>query len=108
MNPIAVLHLFVAIATIAAAIPLVLGKVGRNPWYGVRIPASFESDERWFEINHYGGRLLLAWGMTIAGTALIGAVLERSAWVAYDWTALVIIMGGLAWVVVRIFRYARK
>jgi hypothetical protein len=44
----------------------------------------------------------------IAGTALVGAFLERRTWVAYDWTALAIIMGGLALVVVLIFQHARK
>lgn len=41
-------------------------------------------------------------------TALGGAVLERNYWVAYDWTSLVISMGGLAWVMLKIFRYPRR
>jgi hypothetical protein len=108
MNPVVIVHLLAAILTIAAAVPLIQGKVKMNPWYGVRIPAAFESEERWFEINRYGGRLLFAWGVAIAGTALVGAFLERRTWVAYDWTALAIIMGGLALVVVLIFQHARK
>lgn len=108
MNPVVIIHLLAGIAAVAAALPLIQGKVKMNPWYGVRIPAAFESEERWFELNRYGGWLLFAWGVAVAFTALVGAFLERRAWVTYDWTALVIIMGGLALVVVQIYRHARK
>jgi hypothetical protein len=108
VNPVVIVHLLAAVAAVAAAVPLIQGKVKMNPWYGVRIPAAFESDERWFEINRHGGRLLFAWGVAIAVTALVGAFLKRRAWVTYDWTALVIIMGGLALVVAQIYRHARK
>jgi uncharacterized membrane protein len=70
-----------------------------NHWYGVRIPASFASEEAWFEINYYGGRLLLVWGLTIAAIAIGGA---------YNWTALVLILGGLTLVVLKVLAYARK
>jgi len=108
MNPVAIIHMLGAVFAITVALPLIKGKVKMNPWYGVRIPAAFESDERWLEINRYGGRLLFNWGLANAVTALVGAFLGRSAWVVYDLTALVIIMGGLALVLVQIHRHVRK
>src|SRR6266700_2514295 len=104
MNPVVPFQLLVAIFTIAAAVPLIRRKVKMNPWYGIRIRAAFESDERWFDINHYGGWLFLVWGMTIAITAIFGAFLEKKDWITYDLVALVIIMSGLFAMVALIFR----
>jgi len=108
MNPVVIVHFVAALLAIAAALPLMRGAVKMNPWYGVRIPAAFESEERWFDLNRYGGRLLFLWGLCIAATALVGAQLRKNAWVAYDWAALVIVMGGLALVIALIFRHAGK
>jgi len=79
-----------------------------NRWYGVRIPAAFESDERWYEKNSYGGRLILLWSVAMAATATVGAFLQRRDWVTYDFVALVVILGGLALVIALIYRHARR
>ncbi|HVU16104.1 MAG TPA: SdpI family protein [Candidatus Didemnitutus sp.] len=107
MNPVVIVHLIAAVLAIAAAVPLIRRKVKMNDWYGVRIPASFASEDAWFDINHYGGRLLLFWGLTIAGTATVGAFLEKKEWITYNWVALVVIVGGLAVVIAKIYGYAR-
>ena len=108
MNPVVIVHLLVAVIVLVAAVPLIRRQVKMNHWYGVRIPAAFVSETAWYDINAYGGRLLWRWGWAIMITALGGAVLERNYWVAYDWTSLVISMGGLAWVMLKIFRYPRR
>lgn len=79
-----------------------------NPWYGIRIPAAFESEERWRELNCYGGKLLSAWGIVIGAIALCGMPLPRHWWVAYNLLALVPIFGGLLWVVFLIHRRAKR
>ncbi len=108
VNPVIIAHLLAAIVAVVAAVPLIQERVKMNHWYGVRIPAAFASEEAWFAINRYGGRLLLVWGLAIAATAIGGAFLERKDWVTYNWTALVIILGGLALVVVNVLAYARR
>jgi len=72
MNPVIVVYLLAAGAAIAASLPLMRRRVKMNRWYGVRIPAAFESEAAWFDINHYGGRLLFIWGLVIAATAIVG------------------------------------
>ena len=108
MNPVVIVHLIAALIGIAASIPLIGRRVRMNHWYGVRITAAFESDERWYEINNYGGRLLLLWSVAIAATAVVGAFLQRRDWVTYDWAALVVVLGGLALVMALIYRHARR
>ena len=107
MNPVTIVLFCAALLTIFISLPLIRGKVKMNDWYGVRIPAAFESDAAWYELNRYGGRLLVVWGLGIAFLALIGGFLPRSAWIAFNWGSLVIIMGGLAAVVALVYRHAR-
>jgi len=66
----AMADLVIAVIAIALSVPLVLGKVGMNPLYGVRFPRSFESDELWYRINRYGGRRLIVWSIAVALVAL--------------------------------------
>jgi hypothetical protein len=108
MNPVVIVHLLVAGMAVLTAVPLIARRVKMNQWYGVRISAAFVSEERWFEINHYGGRLMLVWGLVIAATAAVGAFLPRKDWAAYDWASLVVVLGGLAIVIALICRHARE
>lgn len=108
MNPVPFVHFGAAIVTAAVSVPMIRRKVAMNDWYGIRIRAAFESDDAWYEINSYGGRLLLVWSMLVAATAVVGMLVEKRDWVTYNWTAAVIILGGLAMVMAKIHLYARN
>ncbi len=54
-----------SLVVIGCAVPLLLGRVKPNGFYGVRIPQAFESDEAWYRINRYGARQLVAWTVPI-------------------------------------------
>ncbi len=58
-----------AVLITAICIPLVKRKIRMNPWYGVRIPKSFESEENWYNINAYGGKRMILWALL---PALVG------------------------------------
>lgn len=107
MNTVAVVNLVAGLVSILIALPLIRGRIKRNPWYGIRIPAAFESDERWYAINRYGGRLFLRWGIWVVLVALSGFPLPRPWWVVYDLASAVPILGGLVLVLSYINRYAR-
>jgi hypothetical protein len=108
MNLVAVLHLAVALIAIALSVPLIRRKIPMNDWYGMRIPAAFESDERWYEINAYGGRILLGWGVGVALIAGAGLLLERRHWVTYAWAALLVMLAGLGFAVSLVQRRAER
>jgi len=108
MNPIAISHGIIALVSIGLSWPLVKRKIKRNQIYGIRIPEAVKSEERWLEINAYGGWLLMRWGIVLAITAGIGLALPRKDWIIYAFSSLVIILGGLGVVVALIFRYAGK
>ena len=87
---------------------LVIRKVKRNQWYGVRIPEAFKSEKRWLEINQYGGRLLLRYGIAILVMAGAGLLLPKEYWLVYALSSLVVILGGVGMVTTRIDRYSLK
>jgi uncharacterized membrane protein len=65
---VTILHLFhIAIGAFVSliAIPLILRMVPMNRYYGVRIPKAFTSDANWYELNAYGGWLLLIYGVCL-------------------------------------------
>lgn len=43
-----------------------------NSLYGVRIEEAYKSEERWYEINAYGGRQLAKWSFLIIATGVAG------------------------------------
>jgi hypothetical protein len=51
--------------TTALAIPLVLRVVPMNGIYGIRVPKAFKSEGNWYDINAYGGKLLLVYGLLL-------------------------------------------
>lgn len=108
MNPVVVVHFLAGLVSIGVALPLIRKKVPMNGWYGIRIPAAFKSDDAWYELNRYGGWLFLVWGLSIVATSIAGALVSKSGWIAYNFIALVVIVGGLVTVLSLIYRHARK
>jgi len=50
---------------IAVCVPLAKRKVKMNRWYGMRLPKAFKSEENWYKINAYGGRLFIYWAIPL-------------------------------------------
>lgn len=63
--PPIVVHCGFGMLLTALSVPLVLRKVPMNRIYGVRTATAFISDRNWYEINAYGGGLLLAYGLLL-------------------------------------------
>jgi hypothetical protein len=63
--PIPYVHCGIGFLTALLSIPLVLQKVPMNRVYGVRIRKAFLSQHNWYEINAYGGKILLVFGLFV-------------------------------------------
>ncbi len=70
ISPVVVSLLGLAIA--ALNVPLILHMVPPNRFYGIRLRASFQSAQRWYEVNEYGGRLFAGWGTFLMAAGLCG------------------------------------
>ena len=62
---------FIGILFVILAIPLLLGKIGMNHYYGMRISKAFESKENWYKINRYGAK---QWIISSFLTILVGII----------------------------------
>jgi uncharacterized membrane protein len=70
--PIPYVHAGIGVAMVLVSLPLVMRLVPMNRFYGVRVPEAFASSRNWYEINAFGGRLLLAFGLFLIAFAYLG------------------------------------
>ena len=106
--PAAYVHCGVGLIITALALPLALRRVPMNSLYGVRIPASFASNEAWYDINAYGGRLLATFGVALTVFGYLARNLAppiRSVWYGVFTVAPLLAMLAL---VPFILAYARR
>jgi uncharacterized membrane protein len=57
---------------IAAGLPMALRKVPPNPIYGVRLPETMRSPEVWYDVNAWGGSILMGVGVVSIAASAIG------------------------------------
>jgi len=55
--------------------PLITRSVGMNRWYGFRFPEAFYSEEAWYAINAYGGRMFVIWAAFAAVAGILVFIL---------------------------------
>lgn len=54
-----------AFILIGVSLPLYLNKIKMNHFYGFRLRKAFESEENWYAINRYGGKVMTLWSVVI-------------------------------------------
>ncbi len=72
MTLLLILFLVWGAVLIGISIPLILGRVGPNRWYGFRIRRTLEDPKVWYPVNRYSGWRLLGVGVAeiVVATAL--------------------------------------
>ena len=92
-----------AMFCILIAIPCILHKIKMNDTYGVRFKASFQSDENWYAINEYGGKMMVLGAIPILCVGLYGFFqpqISENLYYALSilvWILSVLIAGFLSW-----------
>ena len=107
MTAVAILILLSGVLILLVSLPLVYRKVPMNHFYGVRIRACFESDQRWYDINAYGGRLMAIGSLPIMAAGIAGLFLPADWLQPYVWTALAVTLASLLVPLVLILRWSR-
>jgi hypothetical protein len=65
-----------SLLVVALCIPLILRKVRRNPWYGLRTSRTMNgTPEEWYAANRVAGRVMLACGLASAAADVVLAFL---------------------------------
>ena len=90
------------------SLPLVYRKVPMNSLYGVRIPAAFESEQRWYDINAYGGRQMAAWAWLIIAAGIVGFFLPEDDASIYALVSTIVVLVAILVPLVRIGQWTRR
>lgn len=71
------------------AVPLILRRVPPNPFYGLRVPATFRDENVWYDANAAAGRDMVVLGVLIIVAAFVAPALgARDMALAVTWGAV--------------------
>lgn len=73
---IGLMDVLVGVSVILLAGPLIRGEVRMNRWYGVRVGHAFESEEKWRDVNQFGGRQLRTWGSIVLAAGIVALLFD--------------------------------
>jgi uncharacterized membrane protein len=85
----------------ALAVPLALGRIGPNAFYGVRLQATLADRRVWFEVNRIIGRELVCVGVLLALIAGLGGLFLDLQPVVYARLYTILTLALLAGILVR-------
>ena len=80
----------------AVSLPLWLRLVPMNSFYGVRLPSTFVSDERWYDVNAVFGRHLFCWSLSVIAAGIAGFYQLPRHQDAYSWAAFTLMLVAVA------------
>lgn len=89
---IAYLSIGLGVILIGMGVPLLLRKVPMNSFYGVRFSGSFKNDWIWYEINEYGGKVMLIAGLLPLVYGLYGLFASPGGGYIHGHTALIVVV----------------
>ncbi len=107
MTTVAITVLLSGVLIFLLSLPLVYRQVPMNHLYGVRIPAAFESNRRWYDINAYGGRLMAIGSLPMVAAGVAGLFLPADWLRPYAWAALGVTLVSLLVPLLLILRWSR-
>lgn len=108
MTAVAIGILLGGLVIFFASLPLAYRKIPMNQVYGIRIQASFESDQRWYEINAYGGRRMAAWSLLIIVTGVLGFFVPKNCFLIYAWASVAVTLASVLIPAIQTFWWSRK
>lgn len=92
----AIVFLLVGVVFVAAGVPLLLGRVRPNPWYGCRSERTLSDEGLWYRANRILGRgLVLVGALGSAFTAAVYFFFAGTASDAWVIALLVWFVGGV-------------
>ena len=90
------------------SLPLWLRLVPMNSFYGVRLPSTFASDERWYDVNAVFGKHLFWWSLLVTGAGIAGFYQLPRHQDAYPWAAITLTLLAVAASVVATLWWMRQ
>ncbi len=102
------MFLFCGLLFIGISIPLILGKIPPNHWYGFRTRKTLSNKETWYKANKYMGKDLAIFGCLMVLYNLVLFVFKPTV-LSFEPTGnTILLMGGVLVVLVRSLLYLKK
>ena len=108
MSALLLLYTFSGLLLAAISIPLILQKIGPNPWYGFRVKKTLNDPAVWYPVNAYAGKRLLVVGIVSSLSAVLLFFVPGLDVTTYALTFAGIILGGLFVTVIQSIFYLRS
>jgi hypothetical protein len=100
---------FVGLSEVGMSIPMILGVIPPNWYYGFRVSKTVSNEKIWYQVNNYFGKDSLIAGVIVTVTALLlwrfGAGLSEEAIVMIS---LIVILIPMSVSIIRGFLYLNK
>ena len=94
--------------SVVVSVPLILRWIPMNRWYGIRTRKAFASEENWYAINAYGGKLFFVFGAFLLAVAWFGRDLLSDPRDSLTPLVMLLPLVGLVPVFVLIRAYSRR
>ena len=101
------MNTFTGLLLAVLSIPLILGKIGPNPWYGFRVKKTLSDPAVWYPANAYAGKRLLIVGLIGSLFALLFFFVPKIDLNTYAIGCAAVTVGGLLVAVIQSFLYLR-
>ena len=88
-------NVLLGLLQIGLGLPLLLRKVPKNSFYGIRTAAAFESEQRWYDINAYAGRQMLIWAFIMISNGATGFFIPASTSASSAYLAISLALAGV-------------
>ena len=90
------------------SVPLILGRIPPNGWYGFRVRKTMEHPEIWYPVNKYGGERLLVTSLLLVLAAVGYTYIPGIDLEVYSYAVLVTWVVGATIAIVSSFRYMNR
>ena len=108
MTTLLLMYVIFGLLLAGLSVPLLLGKIPPNGWYGFRVPSTLYNPDLWYKVNRHMARWMLAAGIiTVIGAVALYNVPSLSV-DTYAWLCLLVFAVPFGVGVVVSFRYLRR
>src|SRR6266516_220529 len=105
METLLVLFVCSGLILVGLSIPLIMGKIGPNSWYGFRVERTLSDPAVWYAVNAYSAKWFLAVGIVNIVTAVILYFVPEIDVAVYGLCCGAIAVGGLVVSLVQSFLF---
>ena len=108
MAVVFILYILTGLLLIGLAIPLMLGKIKPNHWYGFRIRLTLDNPDIWYPVNAWTGRWLLIIGLATVVATPVGLLLPDELLSGYSLLIALFLVVSVLLLLVFGVRYAKS